>query len=607
MTELPEQRPPTPLLDAIAEPADLRQLSETELPELARQLREFLLFSVSQTGGHFGAGLGVVELTVALHYVLNTPKDDLIWDVGHQAYPHKILSGRREQMFSMRQQGGLAPFPSRDESPFDSFGTGHSSTSISAALGMALAKQAQAKHSNKPSSHSVAIIGDGAMTAGMAFEALNHAAHCQAPMLIVLNDNTMSISANEGGFASYLERVIHGRQQKQEADAPAVCNANLFEDLGLRYSGPVDGHDLKTLVQKLRRLLAQKGPALLHVRTQKGRGFTPAMDDPISYHALTKIETKQKTHTPAPIPAPKYQDIFGRWICKQAELDPKLIAITPAMREGSGLVEFSQRFADRYYDVAIAEQHALTFAAGLACQQQKPVVAIYSTFLQRAYDQLIHDIALQKLDVLFAIDRAGLVGEDGASHHGSFDISFLNCVPNIIIACPSSASECEQLLSAAYAHPGPAAVRYPRGRCANVQSQASTEKAIGKAHELRQGQNCCLLNFGSLLGESQLQELALEKNWGLVDMRWIKPFDKDLLKRLARSYKHFVSIEDGAQLGGIGSSVNQWLQQEKMNVAMLNLGYKDQFVEHGKRKELLAKLGLSQTQICQQIETWLEP
>ncbi|HEX4975479.1 MAG TPA: 1-deoxy-D-xylulose-5-phosphate synthase, partial [Pseudomonadales bacterium] len=483
--KIPAERPITPLLDSIDSPAQLRALEPTQLEQVAHELREYLLFSTGQTGGHFGAGLGVVELTIALHYALNTPTDRLIWDVGHQAYPHKILTGRREQMLTMRQEHGLSPFPKRCESPFDTFGVGHSSTSISAGLGMSAAFRLAKKNQKV-----VAVIGDGAMTAGMAFEAMNHATHQQANLLIVLNDNNMSISPNVGGLSNYFARIWSsklytsvregGKKVLSTLPGPAmelarrteehmkgmVSPATLFEELGFNYIGPIDGHDLDNLIPTLQNMLELRGPQLLHVMTKKGKGFAPAEADPILYHAIGKNGPSKSEGSKKSIP--KYQDVFGQWICDMAASDYRLVGITPAMREGSGLVAFSERFPDRYHDVAIAEQHAVTFAAGLACEKMKPVVAIYSTFLQRAYDQLIHDVAIQNLDVLFAIDRAGLVGEDGATHAGSFDLSYLRCIPNLVLATPSDENECRLLLSTAYQHQGPAAVRYPRGQAVGV-------------------------------------------------------------------------------------------------------------------------------------------
>jgi 1-deoxy-D-xylulose-5-phosphate synthase len=508
--EIPLTRPATPLLDRIDSPADLRRLDEAELATLALQLREFLLYTVGQTGGHFGAGLGVVELTVALHYIYNTPEDRLVWDVGHQCYPHKILTGRRERMSGMRKAKGLAGFPKREESPYDTFGVGHSSTSISAALGMAIAARQQ-----NIDRHTVAVIGDGAMTAGMAFEAITHATHTGANMLVILNDNQMSISKSTGGLNTYFSRMWASKTYNQirsggksvlkkfprsATDLAArleeymkgmVSPATLFEELGFNYIGPIDGHDLDVLVPTLRNLRDLPGPQMLHIRTQKGKGFGPAEEDPVGFHAISKIEPKPGNGQ-APIVKPtlqKYQDIFGRWLCDQAEQSPELVAITPAMCEGSGMLDFSERFADRFYDVAIAEQHALTLAAGMACDGLKPVVAIYSTFLQRAYDQLIHDIALQNLDVTFGIDRAGLVGEDGPTHAGAFDLSFLRCIPNMIVMAPADENETRQMLHTAYHYPGPAAVRYPRGTGPGVSIEQDMQlMEIGKGRIQRQGQ-----------------------------------------------------------------------------------------------------------------------
>lgn len=617
--EIPTTPPATPLLDRVVSPEQLRKLPADQLTQLADDLRAFLLYSVGQTGGHFGAGLGVIELTIALHYVFNTPNDDLIWDVGHQAYPHKILTGRRLKMASMRKQGGLSPFPTRNESIYDSFGVGHSSTSISAAIGMAQAKVLdEALHTRSPS-HTVAIIGDGALTAGMAFEALNHLAHCKTPVLVILNDNAMSISANEGGLASYLERIWSQASKSADAgpipDAPSVRTANLFEDLGIHYSGPVNGHDIKALVQNLEKLKSKSGPCLLHVQTQKGFGFSPAQNDPITYHALTKIENIGSEASTSNSHAIKYQTVFSNWICAKAETDERLIAITPAMREGSGLVAFSKKFPSRFFDVAIAEQHAVTFAAGLACKNKKPVVAIYSTFLQRAYDQLIHDVALQNLDVMFAIDRAGVVGGDGATHTGAFDISFLRCVPNLVIACPSDEQECLHLLEQCYQHPGPSAIRYPRGKgpgntkdLSLTATQENTRR-FSKAQTLKDGKTLCILNFGALLQEAQ--KVAEENNFGMVDMRWVKPLDVEKLKEVAESYDHIVTIEDGAIAGGAGSAVREALATlslapSEKPASILHIGLPDQFVEHGHRASVLASLNLDSSGIRSQIKCWLE-
>ncbi|WP_254262347.1 1-deoxy-D-xylulose-5-phosphate synthase [Marinobacterium weihaiense] len=574
--QIPHTRPSTPLLDRVETPVELRRLPPSQLPQLARELRAFLLYCVGQTGGHFGAGLGVVELTIALHYLLQTPDDELIWDVGHQSYPHKILTGRREQMLSMRQQGGLSPFPKREESPWDCFGTGHSSTSISAVLGMALAHRLQGQER-----HSVAVIGDGAMTAGMAFEALNHAAHTGVNLLVILNDNDMSISRNEGGLASYLARNL-----KQKIDGPVT--ATLFEALDFHYSGPVDGHDFSLLLPALQQALDRSGPQFLHVITRKGKGFAPAEADPVGYHALTKIDPV----TPAAAPTakrPKYCNVFGRWLCDTAARDTRLVGITPAMREGSDLIAFSEQYPERYFDVAIAEQHAATLAAGLACRGMKPVLAIYSTFLQRAYDQLVHDIAIQQLDVLIAIDRAGLVGEDGATHAGCFDIAFLRCLPDLVLMTPADEAELQAMLTLGHKHPGPAAVRYPRGAAAQPQPHA-TPLHLGQARRLRQGRRVALLNFGALLASAH--EAAEALNATLVDMRFVKPLDGAMLTRLAAEHELLVSIEDHARQGGAGSAVAEYLQAQALATPLLMLGIEDRWIAHASRAEQLSACGL---------------
>jgi 1-deoxy-D-xylulose-5-phosphate synthase len=588
--QIPLQRPVTSLLDSIDSPAQLRQLSPAQLPELAEQLRAFLLYSVGQTGGHFGAGLGVIELTVALHYCLDTPQDHLIWDVGHQCYPHKILTGRREQMFSMRQQDGLAPFPKRAESPCDAFGTGHSSTSISAALGMALADRLQGcKH------RSVAVIGDGAMTAGMAFEALNHAGHTGANLLVILNDNDMSISHNEGGLATYLAKNLKHRTDSNVA-------APLFEALEFAYTGPLDGHDLDALLPALHRVLNAQGPQFLHIVTRKGKGFAPAEADPVGYHAITKIEPVIKPSAPAKA---KFANIFGRWICDQAEGDAKLVAITPAMCEGSDLIEFSKRFPERYFDVAIAEQHALTLAAGLACGGMKPVVAIYSTFLQRAYDQLVHDIAIQQIDVLLTLDRAGLVGEDGATHAGLFDIACLRTLPDMLIMTPSDEQELRDLLYTGYMHPGPAAVRYPRGGGPGlVPGAGMTQIPLGQSRTLRQGSRAALLNFGPLLPQAEAAAQALDLT--LVDMRFVKPLDESRISELAARHSLLVTLEDHAVQGGAGSAVAEYLQASGLGGDLLSLGVPDRWIEHASRAEQLVDCGLSAEQIVRRIEARLK-
>lgn len=620
--EIPLKRPATPLLDRIDGGDDLRQLDDKDLPQLASELRQYLLFTVGQTGGHFGAGLGVVELTIALHYVFNTPEDRIVWDVGHQTYPHKILTGRRERMDSIRQAQGLAGFPKRSESPYDAFGVGHSSTSISAALGMALASRDQ-QHPRK----TVAVIGDGAMTAGMAFEALNHAAHTKADLLVILNDNNMSISPNVGGLATYfskiwaskfyntlrasgkkvLENLPHARQLARKAEEHMkgmVSPSILFEELGFYYVGPIDGHDLERLTHDLRNLSEVPGPKLLHIITQKGKGFTPAEKDPVGYHALNKIEPKPRT--PAPVTSKiKYQDVFGTWLCDTAAKDLKLVAITPAMCEGSGMVEFSRRFAERFHDVAIAEQHAVTLAAGLACEGSKPVVAIYSTFLQRAYDQLIHDVALQDLDVTFAIDRAGVVGEDGPTHSGCFDIAFLRCLPKMILAAPSDENECYQLLDCAYRHPGPAAVRYPRGTgsgCAIEKSAAPL--TIGRGRLLLQGKKVCILNFGALLQNAR--GVAEKYGYSLCDMRWVKPLDSQLLLQLSAQNDLLVTLEEGTVAGGAGSAVTEFLQAHGIVKPVLQLGLPDYYIEHASRSQQLKEAGLDANGIEESIQQRLE-
>jgi 1-deoxy-D-xylulose-5-phosphate synthase len=620
--EIPQKRPDTPLLDTINSPADLRELDEKQLPELAYQLREYLLYTVGQTGGHFGAGLGVVELTTAIHYVFKTPEDHVVWDVGHQTYPHKILTGRRDAMSSIRQLGGISGFPRRNESPYDTFGVGHSSTSISAALGMALGSALTGEQRK-----TVAVIGDGAMTAGMAFEALNHAAHTGADMLVVLNDNNMSISRNVGGLATYFSRIWASKlytamregskrvlikipqawelaRKTEEHMKGMVSPATLFEELGFYYVGPIDGHDLPRLVHDLRNLSEIPGPKLLHIITSKGKGFKPAEEDPVGYHALNKIEPKsaqapkvKKNAQALKVKNKKYQDIFGDWLCATAATDSRLIGITPAMCEGSGMVDFAEQFPERFHDVAIAEQHAVTVAAGLACKGQKPVVAIYSTFLQRAYDQLIHDVALQNLDVTFAIDRAGLVGEDGPTHAGSFDISFLRCVPNMIIAAPSDENECHQLLNSAYEYAGPAAVRYPRGTGIGRNINPENEKLpIGKGRELRAGFQVCLLNFGVLLPDALA---AAEKyNWTVCDMRWVKPLDQELVLAQASRHELIVTLEENAIAGGAGSAVSELLNSQALVKPVLQLGLPDHFYEHGQRSDLLSQAGLDATQIA---------
>lgn len=610
--EIPAERPDTPLLDQIDAPEQLRGLAEKDLRALADELRHYLLWSVGRTGGHFAAGLGVIELTVALHYVFNTPDDRLVWDVGHQAYPHKILTGRRDCMLSMRQKGGLSAFPKRDESDYDCFGVGHSSTSISAALGMAIAARAagnERKH--------VAIIGDGAMTAGMAFEALNHAPDTGADMLVILNDNDMSISNNVGGLSQHLAKLMSGRTytsmregskrilslvpgawelaRKTEEHAKNMISPSiLFEELGWNYIGPIDGHDLPMLISTLRNMSNLKGPQFLHVITKKGKGLAPAQDSPIAYHAINAHDhVKDKT--------PRYSHIFGRWLCDMAEADQRLFGITPAMKEGSDLIAFSERFPERYFDVAIAEQHAVTLAAGMACEGGKPVVAIYSTFLQRAYDQLIHDVALQNLDVLFAIDRAGLVGEDGATHAGSFDLSYMRCIPNMVIMTPSDENELRLLLNTGYHYQGPAAVRYPRGTGPNVEVSDSLEGVeIGKGVLRRQGEGVAILVFGTQLGNAL--QAAETLGASVADMRFVKPLDETLVLELAQQHSLLVTIEENAVQGGAGSAVTEYLHEQGITVPVLQLGLPDTYIDHGDQTQMLADCGLSALGIAASIE-----
>jgi 1-deoxy-D-xylulose-5-phosphate synthase len=622
---IPLTRPNTPLLDAASMPDALRQLPITALPNLAREVREYLLWCTGQTGGHFGAGLGVIELTIALHYVYNTPFDRVVWDVGHQAYPHKILTGRKEQMLTIRQKDGLAAFPNRAESEYDTFGVGHSSTSISAALGMSLAARQQ-----QSGRKVVAIIGDGAMTAGMAFEALNDAAHNKADMLVVLNDNQMSISNNVGGLSNYLARIwasknyiaLREEGKKVLATMPAAWNfarrteesvkhlaastGTLFEAIGFNTIGPIDGHDVIELVKVLRSLRTAKGPQLLHIYTTKGKGFAPAEADPIGYHAISKIAPAvERGITPA-VKKPKYSEVFGEWLCDMAALDTRLIGITPAMCEGSGMVKFSQLFPQRYYDVAIAEQHAVTLAAGMACEGLKPVVAIYSTFLQRGYDQLVHDVALQNLDVTFALDRAGLVGEDGPTHAGAYDYAYMRTIPNIVIFAPADENECRQMLFTAYQYQGCTAVRYPRGTGTGVAIQEKmTEIPIGKGEIKRHGQKIAILAFGSMLTPSLQAAEAL--NATVANMRFVKPLDEALIRHLAAEHDVLVTVEEHAIMGGAGSAVNEFLAQANIVKSVLNLGIPDAFIEHASHAEMLASCGLDaqgiQNAINQRVST----
>ena len=617
-TDIPHSRPATPLLDMVNAPADLRTLNADELVQLTDELRLFMLFCVGKTGGHFGAGLGVTELTVALHYVFNTPNDRLVWDVGHQTYPHKILTGRREQMLSMRQKDGLSGFPKRSESEFDTFGVGHSSTSISAALGMAMAS-AQLEESRK----TVAIMGDGAMTAGMAFEAINHASHVDKDLLVILNDNQMSISKNVGGLSTYFSKLwasrfynqLRERGKKALSSLPHAKNfvrrteeymksmvspATIFEELGFYYIGPIDGHDLPLLVQTLNNLKAIKGPVMLHIITHKGKGFAPAENDPVGYHALNKIEPKQAVLVAADEPPkkakPKYQKVFGDWLCDMAAEDQRLIGITPAMCDGSGMNEFAEQFPDRYEDVAIAEQHAVTLAAGMACEGLKPVVAIYSTFLQRAYDQLIHDVAIQNLDVLFALDRAGLVGEDGATHAGAYDISYLRCIPNMLLMAPSDENETRQLLYTGYMHTGPAAVRYPRGTGPGATIQKTMSMLpIGKGVVVREGTGAAILNFGTLLDSAVT--VADQLNSTVADMRFIKPIDQAMIRSLAETHDLLVTLEENSIAGGAGSAVIEFLAAEGIVMPVLQLGLPDKLIDHGTHAEQLVSINLDSDSI----------
>jgi 1-deoxy-D-xylulose-5-phosphate synthase len=616
--QLPTTAPETPVLDRIADAGhEIATLNDDELVCLANELREFLLYSVSTTGGHFGAGLGVVELTIALHHVFNTPDDRIVWDVGHQCYPHKVLTGRRERMSSMRHKGGLSGFPKRSESEFDTFGVGHSSTSISAAMGMALAARQQGIDRKV-----VAVIGDGAITGGMAFEALAHAGHERPNMLVILNDNQMSIGHNTGGLAKYFARIWASQnyltlretskkllehvkpawelaKRTEEHMKGMVTPGTLFEELGWHYIGPLDGHDLPSLAKVLRRVSSLDGPQILHIRTIKGKGFAPAEADPIGYHALGKIETKKPDSSPSEPKPPKYQDVFGQWLCDTAAEDSRLAGITPAMGEGSGMVNFAASYPDRYFDVAIAEQHAVTLAAGMACDGVKPVVAIYSTFLQRGYDQLIHDVALQNLDVTFAIDRAGLVGQDGATHHGAFDLSYLRCIPNLIIAAPSNENDCRQMLVSAYSHTGPSAVRYPRGEGTGVRIEPQLLGVeIGKGHIVREGEETAILNFGVLLTEAEKAGDAL--NATVADMRWVKPLDTDLITQLAQTHSRFITVEENVVAGGAGSGVAEYLASQGLSIEIRHVAIDDRFIDHASQGETRVDAGLSCDDILEQ-------
>ncbi|MDG1986982.1 MAG: 1-deoxy-D-xylulose-5-phosphate synthase [Halieaceae bacterium] len=621
LTKIPTSRPSTPILDSLNSGGKVRDLSESALLELCNELRAFLLYSIGKTGGHFGAGMGVIELTVALHHVLDTPEDRIVWDVGHQTYPHKILTGRMEKMRTIRQSKGLSGFPKRSESIYDTFGVGHSSTSISSAMGMALGNKHRGNNRRV-----VAIIGDGAITGGMAFEALAHAGDQRPDMLVILNDNQMSIGHNRGGLATYFAKIWasktyislrEGSKKLLKRIKPAwdlaklteehmkgmVAPGTLFEELGWHYIGPLDGHDLPQLMQTIDNMSKLKGPQILHIRTVKGKGFQAAEDDPAGYHAMNKIEVFSK---PAPskkdsdTKPPKYSDVFGEWLCEAAEKDPRLVAITPAMCEGSGMVKFASKYPKQYYDVAIAEQHAVTLAAGLACEGLKPVVAIYSTFLQRGYDQLIHDVAIQNLDVTFAIDRAGLVGQDGPTHHGAFDLAYLRCIPNIVIGAPSNESICRQMLFSCYQYEGPAAVRYPRGSGIGVEIKDVIEECkIGHAEVVREGNNTAILSFGTILSEALIAGEKTDAT--VVDMKWVKPLDTELIKEIAKNYEKIVTIEDGSIAGGAGSAVNEELNRVGIISRIINLGIPDQFIDHAAQEEQYAICGIDSGSIISAI------
>ncbi|USA46912.1 1-deoxy-D-xylulose-5-phosphate synthase [Acinetobacter sp. C26M] len=624
-TEIPTQRPVTPLLDEIDHPQQLRQLEQSQLAQVADELRQYILYAAGQSGGHFGANLGVIELTVALHYCFNTPDDRLVWDVGHQAYPHKVLTGRRDRISTIRSKNGLAAFPARDESEFDTFGVGHSSTAISAGLGMALARRYQ-----KDPCDVVAIVGDGAMTAGMAFEAMNDAVAHDADLIVVLNDNDMSISCSTGGFAKHLAAIwetgqlVNVNEQGEAYVQPhpkwtynsrlhqSATDAadNLFKAIGFDYFGPFDGHDVEQLAQVFHALKKRKGPRLVHIYTKKGKGFAPAEADPITYHAITKIAPV--TAAPVKKTPPKYSDVFGQWLCDEAAQDDRLLAITPAMCEGSGMVKFAQQYPERFFDVAIAEQHAVTLAAGMACEGLKPVVAIYSTFLQRGYDQLIHDVALQNLDVTFGIDRAGLVGEDGPTHAGAYDYAYMRTVPNMVIMAPKDENECRQMLHTAYLYKGPTAVRYPRGVGTGVEiQQQMTAMEIGKAEivaefNVEAEQQISVLAFGSRVAASveATQQFAHKHSMGVrvVNMRFVKPLDEQMLRDLAPRTQLFVTVEEHAVMAGAGSAVNEFLAQARIVKPILNLGLADTFLHQATHQQMLQDSGLDAQGILASIE-----
>jgi len=637
LNEIPLSRPDTPLLDKVDNSTDLKLLELDQLAQLADELRAYLLYSVGQTGGHFGAGLGVVELTIALHYIFDTPKDKLVWDVGHQAYPHKILTGRRDQMLTMRQAGGLAAFPNRGESEFDTFGVGHSSTSISATLGLMVAARLQDKQR-----HNIAVIGDGAMTAGMAFEALNHAGHLDDNILVILNDNNMSISNNVGGLSSYFARMwaskpynfirtgskrvlskippaLRAAHRAEEYMKGMVSPGTLFEEIGFNYIGLVDGHDTNGLVEILSNIKTLRGPQLLHIITQKGKGYLESENDPFGMHALSKIDpgasmkngpTEEAAEETVEVAAkvtssPSYSEVFGDWLCDVAQHDELVVGITPAMGEGSGMRKFATEFPERFHDVAIAEQHAVTFAAGMACDGLKPIVAIYSTFLQRGYDQLIHDVALQNLNVMFAIDRAGLVGEDGPTHAGSFDLSYLRCIPNMLLMTPSNEDETYKLLSTGYHHTGPSAIRYPRGKGPGKEIETGLEPVtIGKAVVRRSGKSVAILAFGSMV--TPALEVAEDLDSTLIDMRFVKPLDEEIIGDMAAKHQLIVTIEENTVMGGAGSAVNEFLLASNYQIPVLNLGLPDTFLEHGKVPKMLADVGLDATSIATAIKKKLK-
>ena len=614
--KFPLKEPVSEFLKEINSPKDLKKLNLEQLNILADELREFLLYSVSQSGGHFGAGLGAIELTIALHSILNLPDDKIVWDTGHQAYPHKILTGRKDKMHLMRKLNGIAAFPSITESVYDAMSVGHSSTSISAALGM---NEANLSKDNKK--NVFAVIGDGAMTAGIAFEAMMHAGHLDNNLKIILNDNDMSISKNKGGLSDYLAKIwasksykklkssgksvlsklpyaLHISRNLKDGIKSAIMPGNLFEDIGINYIGPIDGHDIELLQKTIKRMMEKDSPYLLHIITKKGAGFIPAEEERIKYHAISKIEPEKNSSKP------KFQDIFGDWLCDKAETDKSLVGITPAMKEGSGMVNFEKEYPERFYDVAIAEQHSVTFAAGLSLEGLKPVVAIYSTFLQRGYDQFIHDVCLENIDVTFAIDRAGIVGEDGPTHTGSFDISFMRCIPNIVISCPSNEHELWHLLNICYEHKGPAAIRYPRGSGIGVQPIPNEIEGfeIGKAKKIKDGQSVCILNFGVLM--DQIDQIAEKKDYTLYDMRFIKPIDQDALEH-AMQHETIITLEDNTLLGGCGSAVGEKLHKQKFKGNLLSIGLKDEFPAHGSRNEILRQNGLDEESIQKTIDNFL--